>query len=894
MKHGSLIIVLSLLSSIGFSQPKLQYYLNQAEFLRKEGNYADAFFYYDSAATFAIASADTETYAEALIGKGYAHRYDHSNENFNQAYEYFYQAYKLLQNTPQPPPGLVAKAHYNLATTERVRMNFQQAMEYGQVALRMGGEINDQLFKIKTHNMMANILYSQKEYDSAIQYYKKAIEMRAALKIEPDPILALYYENLGITYNEAFQFEKGTKILDEALEQHFQLENPDSTVVARIYWELGNASFEQDDPKGASGYYSKSKKWQTKDYYKRQSGLSVGFWRMGEMYSNKDEPDSALFFLKKAIDSTEVTFTSNDRLSAPILDLNSLNDMMANFNIIQVLDLMGVNLLRLYLENHDTKFLLSALDIYGLADQLMIKIRFTLDEEDPTLHLAEHFKEFYGNALQVILALHNQTDDPELLNTAYRYIERNKQTLLLKNKIISNRIGYDRDYQSKIKSLQLKIDDLRHQVIRAKSSDHQNFKTLDRVISQLLGLHVDRKELVKSQLLADTSDFKIESLEVVQESLGKNTLLMNYLWGDSEIYVMAIASNQVLFKRLGNNLDHEIKSYLQLLNKIQFQGFESEFSEFTSSSYAIYTGLLAPFLENEEFEDLQEIIIVPDGPLSTVPMAALITKTLNDDFTNYKDLPYLIKEFAISYAFSGSILSSERSNTIDDRSLLGFSSQTLPGTIKELDKITSIWDADQKVLHGEFATEKNFKENASQYDIIHLASHAMAGNSRYEAHFIFNADSSSMEDDTLYTYEVYPLNLKARLTILSACETGSGVHYEGEGVFSLARGFAYSGCPTIVMSLWKVGDKQTQQLMAHFYQELMKGNSVAMAKRKAQLSYLENGDEISSHPAHWASFVVLGNGSQSFSLNQNPWRITLMIAMIVGVLILFFNIQKKY
>ena len=58
----------------------------------------------------------------------------------------------------------------------------------------------------------------------------------------------------------------------------------------------------------------------------------------------------------------------------------------------------------------------------------------------------------------------------------------------------------------------------------------------------------------------------------------------------------------------------------------------------------------------------------------------------------------------------------------------------------------------------------------------------------------------------LHTYEIYNLELKGELAVLSACSTGDGKLQKGEGVISLARAFTYAGIPSVVMTLWDVED----------------------------------------------------------------------------------------
>jgi CHAT domain-containing protein len=94
------------------------------------------------------------------------------------------------------------------------------------------------------------------------------------------------------------------------------------------------------------------------------------------------------------------------------------------------------------------------------------------------------------------------------------------------------------------------------------------------------------------------------------------------------------------------------------------------------------------------------------------------------------------------------------------------------------------------------------------------------------------------------------------LVVLSACDTGLGDLEPGEGVLGLRRSFLIAGARTLVMSLWKVPDEQTQQLMEAFYRLLRQGRPRVEALREAQLQIREH----SPQPRSWAAFICQGDG----------------------------------
>lgn len=112
------------------------------------------------------------------------------------------------------------------------------------------------------------------------------------------------------------------------------------------------------------------------------------------------------------------------------------------------------------------------------------------------------------------------------------------------------------------------------------------------------------------------------------------------------------------------------------------------------------------------------------------------------------------------------------------------------------------------------------------------------------------------EDGLLTAEDVSGLDLlDTELVVLSACETGLGEVHVGEGVFGLRRAFVLAGAKTLVMSLWKVPDEQTRELMEDFYRRILSGEPRADALRDAQLAMKTKHPE----PLYWGAFICQGD-----------------------------------
>jgi tetratricopeptide (TPR) repeat protein/CHAT domain-containing protein len=115
---------------------------------------------------------------------------------------------------------------------------------------------------------------------------------------------------------------------------------------------------------------------------------------------------------------------------------------------------------------------------------------------------------------------------------------------------------------------------------------------------------------------------------------------------------------------------------------------------------------------------------------------------------------------------------------------------------------------------------------------------------------------AAAEDGMLTAEDVTGMDLlDTELVVLSACETGLGQVHVGEGVFGLRRAFAVAGARTLVMSLWKVPDEQTQELMVDFYQRILRGEPRAEALRQAQQAVRIRHPD----PYYWGAFICQGD-----------------------------------
>ena len=190
----------------------------------------------------------------------------------------------------------------------------------------------------------------------------------------------------------------------------------------------------------------------------------------------------------------------------------------------------------------------------------------------------------------------------------------------------------------------------------------------------------------------------------------------------------------------------------------------------------------------------------------------------------------------------------------------------LPGTSEEVFAITNTlqnknWETTSYL--GSDATEEQIKliENPG---ILHVATHGffLGGNEHINPMMksglvlagVKNQSVSKKDDGVLTAYEATALKLEnTNLVVLSACETALGDVKDGEGVYGLQRALIVAGAKKLIMSMWKVNDEATRDLMISFYSKLSDNKKIEDAFREAQLEVKKKYD----HPNFWGAFVLI-------------------------------------
>jgi CHAT domain-containing protein len=131
------------------------------------------------------------------------------------------------------------------------------------------------------------------------------------------------------------------------------------------------------------------------------------------------------------------------------------------------------------------------------------------------------------------------------------------------------------------------------------------------------------------------------------------------------------------------------------------------------------------------------------------------------------------------------------------------------------------------------------------------------------------------------------------MVVLSACNSGIGTLYYGEGLMSLARGFTLAGASSVIKTTWEINDEVSAAIMTRFYFHLSKGREKNEAMRLAKLEYLKSSPPAFKNPYYWAAYEVLGDNEPVVRNSMVYVTIIGLIVIISGGVVLFYFKRRR-
>jgi len=724
----------------------------------------------------------------------------------------------------------LAKALY-LTENEK---NIQEAMQHLNRSIKISKSLKDKKTELDSYSEYVVIYEILENYSEIIKYAELCLD------IEDFEYLSLARINIAWALTKQNKYRASIEKLEEALKiykEHYLSEN--NYYYAHPYENLADNYFELRELDTALLFYQKS-----------LINLTNNF-RTENIFRNPNPSDTTLF-------------------------------IYSNPDIIRVLDLKATAANQYFLQNNNTQYLNLAQQTYQTLINFHNKLQQDISTENSRLLQAKNILEYLERALEI--AYTKQSLQGFDSQASFRLMEKNKATVLsqlmnendallfsnlpdsLKKEEQDLKIAisfYERQFNEAKAVLSIseernqekenEITELENSLYKSKEKYHRLIKTLEENYPDYYLFKYQQKET---------------TLAEVQSKLNKETALFEYFVGKKNIYIFSIQYNQSKLYQIEKpkDWDNRINDFVGIFNGSNLSDdlhSSTEVNRFTEQATFFYKILLQQPL-NDLDEHITNLQIIPDAELNYIPFDVLFyEKPGTTDNLTFSNLPYLIKQKAIGYAYSASLWFSNLTSEPLQNPIAygGYASEhsieeedaDLPVARKQVQSTAELFKG--KSYLADTATKSAFLGDNNAYNILHFAMHGKVNDTLpLNSHLVFTKTDSL---NKLYAADLYNTKLQTDLAVLGACNTGTGKVQKGEGVMSLSRAFTYAGCPSLVMSLWSIPDVSSAKVLDSFFTNLKDGQSKDVALQHAKLDFLQTSEK--SHPLYWAGLVAVGN-----------------------------------
>jgi len=525
-----------------------------------------------------------------------------------------------------------------------------------------------------------------------------------------------------------------------------------------------------------------------------------------------------------------------------------------------------------------------ALAAYLLAQENLNRIRTGLSKQEMRQSFMDDdsVQELYRRLIALLTVLGEKEQ-------AWEYLERDKARVFLES--LGGRHFADRTqpgtHPSPHSSIKMgaaaDLDKLEQQIIDNRVALAPENESLLRASGRQPELIQSRLKDLEAQfaLIRESSELSANratqplslrpiSLPTTEAQLPAGTALIEYAIFDHELAAFVVTHSSA--KELHWAVDTKaLPNVLGKLNTLLSSPHASEDLIDTQLS-SVSEILLAPVIRVLA-PQIDSLIVVPTQSLSLVPFQALPlpdqrshARGFSTDETALASIDpasrtLVIDRFAVAYLPSSSSLQFLHFGhpvaspdlflgAIGDLSVEGL--PALPGTLEETAMIQKLYPRASRVTGSAFTHDAAIKALLDHQE-VHFATHGLFEQQAPLFSALITAPAPN-QPTRLSLYELMDLNLKARLVILSACETDRGQLAGGDEVSGLTRTFLQAGAESVVSSLWSVSDESTALLMESLHAHLRAGESTPLALRHAELQVRRKF----SQPYYWAAFVSTG------------------------------------
>ncbi|MGB2868658.1 MAG: CHAT domain-containing tetratricopeptide repeat protein [Bacteroidota bacterium] len=825
--------------------------------------------------------------------------------DYQKALDYFTRSLETRRLVLGEKHPDIAGLYNNIAAIQMRVGDYDLALEYYLKSLAiMAGTVEPDhpSFGIR-YNNIAMVYRSRGEFDKALDAGRKSKEIFLKKLGAKHPNVAGVINNIGRTYADMGQYDRALESYQEALSIWEEKLGPKHPSVTQSYFNIGEAYGKLGDAAKARVWLEKSLTVRRETLGEKNAKVGQSHNALGAVFAGSNNLDTALQHYQQGIISLVETFGNADIHANPDT-LKSSSDL----DLLVSLTGKGEALRQKYEIEHQLPDLKSSLDCYEHAAWLVENIRRGFGTEGSKIQLGQTAFNGYQQGTITARRLYEATHDGAYLSAAFSFAERSKAGTLWDAITESNARAFAGIPESLLtQESALRVDLTYHetQIQRGKEKKGKADKAkIAQWESTLFDIHRRYESLIERfdrnypEYHSLKLDTKVVSLPEVRRQLDDKSALLEFVAGDSSVSVFAITRTRCVLK------SHELHASLPGLVK----QFRHSIQSIDDRSYRelgrrLFAELIGPV--RDELRGKKKLYIVADGILNYLPFEALLTaggKTASADFSA---LPYLVRDFDISYHISSTLLfgrkivkshaggeefvgiapvfsdkplhasavyaTAVRSAASEDdsekpvmRSITvgGEQLTELKESENEVKNIVKLFEANKRkgtaFLHSA-ASESEFKSaKVGSSRFVHVATHGIIqeDSPKLSALVFAMPEKGSWDDGVLYAGEVYNLKLNADLVVLSACESGLGKVAKGEGILGLTRGFLYAGAKNLLVSLWQVADKSTADLMVEFYRNVLKGQSLPSALRNAKLTMIK--EKKFAHPVEWSPFVLMG------------------------------------